>query len=639
MSTNTLTSLAILKVNIDHGKDYLEYLRPFVLQVLVEYGPAIITDQVVSTHIKDQFGLQIPKRTVQRVLQRISKKDHCLKRDHGVYRITGDLPDPQITAKQSHAERHIEAVLSGLCQFSNTTIKPLSSDKDAIIAICAFLAEFDITCLRAYLRGTAIPQLEGDHKTDIVLVSKYVQHVRRTDPERFDSFIVLVQGHMLANALLCPDLHNTINNYENVTFYLDTPLLIQRLGLEDEAAQDATRELISLLSNLRGKVAAFSHSREELHSVLKGAAAKLDVPDGRGTIVVEARKRGTTKSDLLLLTASIDNKLSEAGIKVEATPHYIESFQIDETAFENVLGDELSYLNPRAKDYDINSVRSIYVIRANKPASSLEKARAVFVTSNTAFAKAAWTYGQQFESSKGVSSVISDFSLANIAWLKAPMGALSIPHTQLLAFSYAALKPSSELLSRYMTEIDRLENQKKITEHAHQLLRSSPLVDDELMDLTLGEEVSLTTETVTETLRRVSSEIKKEESAKLTAEQEAHRRTVAALNAHRAKHQKVMSNLYWKNHSQAKVLACALSTVSVIVLMVGVSVGLGLISVDPIIAWGSSIGLTILTLANLMVGSTVSNIHQWVQDRCLTWLLKNQAKAVDVDQSEFSDME
>ena len=39
MATNTLTSLAILKVNIDQGKDYLDYLRPFILQVLVEQKP------------------------------------------------------------------------------------------------------------------------------------------------------------------------------------------------------------------------------------------------------------------------------------------------------------------------------------------------------------------------------------------------------------------------------------------------------------------------------------------------------------------------------------------------------------------------------------------------------------------------
>ena len=236
---------------------------------------------------------------------------------------------------------------------------------------------------------------------------------------------------MLANALLSPDLSNAPKTYREVTFYLDTPLLVRRLGVEGEAKQAATRELIALLGRLGGKVATFSHSREEFQRVLRGAADNLETANSRGAIIWEARRRGTTRSDLLLLAGSIDNKLSEAGIATEATPPYVMNLQIDEMAFEQVLDDEVSYYNPRAKEYDINSVRSIYVIRDRTPVLTIEKARAVFVTNNTGFARAAWEYGKQSESSQDVSSVITDFTLANMAWLKAPMG-----HPQCRPLSY-----------------------------------------------------------------------------------------------------------------------------------------------------------------------------------------------------------
>ena len=38
-STKTLTSLAMLKVKIDQGSDYLDYLLPFILQILVDHRP------------------------------------------------------------------------------------------------------------------------------------------------------------------------------------------------------------------------------------------------------------------------------------------------------------------------------------------------------------------------------------------------------------------------------------------------------------------------------------------------------------------------------------------------------------------------------------------------------------------------
>ena len=602
MSTETLTSLAMLKVHVDQGQDYLDYLRPFVLQVLVAQMPEVITDAVVSDLIRADFGLEIPARVVQVVLKRLSLR-YPMKEDGGVYRITGKLPDPRIGAEKANASRHIDAVISGLSEFSRGTTKPIENHDEAVIAICAFLTEFNIPCLRAYLRGTAIPDIEGKRPSQVVLVSKYALALQNTDPERFESFLVVVKGHMLANALLCPDLKNAPMSYRGMTIYLDTPLLVRRLGLEGEPKQAAVKNLISLLLRLRATVATFSHLRDELESVITGAAQYIESSQGRGAIVMEARRCGTTKSDLLVLAGRIDDELKEARVDVLSTPRYIEDFQIDESAFERVLGDEVSYLNPRAKELDINSVRSIYVLRRGTAPAILERSKAALVTSNSAFSRAAFKYGQNHEATRQVSSVITDFSLANMAWLKAPLGAPAIPMTELLAFSYAALQPSMELFEKYLGEIDKIEKQGKISARDHQLLRSSQLAQAELMNLTLGEEEALTEQTVTETLKRVTEEIKKEESAKYKMEQAGHQETQEQLAEQRAINVQVRETLYW--HCRRRATLCAWS-VSIIlaVLFTGIlaATGLGLRSKNPVIGWllvMASSGLTFLTLGNL----------------------------------------
>ena len=209
----------------------MDYLRPFILQVLSDHDIDPISTGVVCRLLREKFGLEIPQRTVEVVLKRLSKR-YPIKRDNYVYRKTGVLPDPQVNSKQAEAERHIESLVHGLRNFSQGTITPIDNDTNAIDAICSFLAEFDVICLRAYLRGTAIPQLAGTHPDDVALVSSYIQHLQRSSPERFESLIVLVQGHMLANALLCPDLEHISPTYKNATFYFDTPLLLHALGLE-----------------------------------------------------------------------------------------------------------------------------------------------------------------------------------------------------------------------------------------------------------------------------------------------------------------------------------------------------------------------------------------------------------------------
>ena len=633
MTNETLTSLALLKVNIDQEKDYLDYLRPFVLQVLVEEKPDIVTDQTVTALIREHFGLVIPQRTVQVVLQRLAKQ-RLIKKTEGVYRISGNLPESDFVKRRQEAERHINAVVNDFIEFSKTSYKSPQSFESAITSICAFLSEFDVTCLRAYLRGTVIPPLDGSHEVEIVLVSIYIIHLQQSHPEKFESFLRVVQGHMLANALLCPDLQHATKTYHGVVFYFDTPLLVRALGLEGSAKQDATIELIRLLSSLGGEMATFDHSRQELDGVLRGAASKVDAQDGRGAIIAEARRRNTTKSDLLLLTGRIDEELDQLDIQIRRTPRYATTFQIDETSFAQTLDDEVSYFNEQARDYDINSVRSIYELRKGKWSPSIEKSRAILVTSNAAFARAAWQYGQKHETSRDVSSVITDFSLANMAWLKAPMGAPMLPKVEILAYSYAALQPSNGLLNKFLAEIEKLENSKTISARDHQLLRSDIRVNSELMNLTMGDEAALTEETITETLERIKNEIRGEESTKTVEEIRAHDQTKASLDEQYEKNGKMLQTIYWRCYVRAKWSAIVVSVIICVLLLCGVVGGLGVSTNDSVLGWSIAVGnivLLILAFGNLVFGSTVLKIHDRIRRLLLTWSLKREAKVMEID--------
>jgi len=632
-SSSTLTSLAMLKVHIDQGQDYLDYLRPFILQVLIAHGIERITDIAVKDHILIDWGLEIPTRAIQVVLKRLARK-YPLKKDGGVYIVTGVLPDPRIVAKKADANRHINAVIADLREFSKNTIKPITNDKEAVDAICAFLSRFDIPCLRAYLRGTTIPDIDNNQDAQIILVCKYVLMLQATNPERFDSFMVVVKGHMLANALLCPDLQSAPKTYKGMAFYLDTPLLVQRLGLEGSHKQLAVENLIELLSSLGATIAVFSHSKEELENVIIGAAKHIESPDGRGTIVAEARKHGTTKSDLLVLVNQLDDKLEDFQIKTIATPKVIANFQIDETAFEKILiNHEVYYSNPRAKEHDINSVRSIYVLRAHTAPKILEHSKAVLVTSNTGFSKTAFQYGQIHKESREISSVITDFSLANIAWLKAPLGSPNIPMAEVLAFAYAAMQPSNELLDKYMVEIDKLEKNGKLTARDHQLLRSSQFVQDELMGLTLGDEDALTEQTVTETLKRVTAEIIKEEDRKLKAEHDEHNHTKSLLDEERKKRENIQKKLYWSCLKKAKNCTWIITFMFSVFLVVGLICSLGVSSNYPYVEYSLFSGLSIfimVTLINLIFGITVKNIHQKIQNYFHTCFLKHESAVTGI---------
>ena len=637
MSTSTLTSLAILNVHVNDEKDYLDYLRPFVFQVFVDQKPELITNDLISNLIHEQFGLKIPNKTVEIVLKRISRENVIEKRNH-VYRISGEVPDPQITIQTSEAQHQIDSVVAGLMQFSEKGVKPFSSFQDAVTAICSFLSRFDVTCLRAYLFNSAIPKLEGAHKTDVVQVSEYVQFLQRTDPERFEDFLVLVQGHMLANALLCPDLENVRQTYHEVIFFLDTPLLIPLLGLEDESRQTALQELISSLKKLGGEIAAFSHTCDELNSVIRSSAFHLGRSERRSPIIYEARKRGTSKADLIRIAATIENRLNKLGVEIFDTPQYRDTFQIDENIFEQVLSEGLYYKNPQAKVFDISSVRSIYAIRGNASARSLEKSRAVLVTSNAAYAKAAWDYGKKHESSRDVSTVITEFSLANMAWLKAPWEAPEIPRTQLLAFCYAALKPSIQLLNKFISEIDKLEREGDISEREHQLLRSSTFVEDELMHLTLGEDTALTGETVIQTLDRVVTEIRKEDAAKIDEVEDAHKETQTNFSSQVAQNKNIRDNIHRRCQRNAKLISWTVTCFIATIFIAGIYSEIGISSPLPTgsrILFVCSAVYVLISAGNIFFNFNFLIFHKKLQEQLLKWFLLREEKTIGVNLSEF----
>jgi len=132
----------------------------------------------------------------------------------------------------------------------------------------------------------------------------------------------------------------------------------------------------------------------------------------------------------------------------------------------------------------------------------LEDAKAVLVTSNSSFARAAFEQGKNHNSAREISPVITDYSLANIAWLKAPLKKPELPERETLALCYAALEPSRALLEKYVRTMDEMRASGVISENDHAILRASGFAQSEVMDMTLGDDAALTHQSVSELLAR-----------------------------------------------------------------------------------------------------------------------------------------
>ncbi len=510
----TLTSLAMLKVRIDvqHG-DYLDYLEPFVLEVLRKTRPPVIKDEDIATSLLEEFGLRIPHRGIQLVLGRIRKRGIIDKRD-SLYVLVKEISDTGIDQRRAQAKQRIDVLVHQLAEYAAKEHDRKWSEEYAAEVLKGYLSTFGVDCLKTYIHRTALPELAKKTPQEIRVVHAFVRHSHRTSVESFESLIVVIKGHMLANALLCPDLESLQKKFDYVTFFLDTGFLLGVLGLQADPENKAAQDLVSLLRELRGKLAVFDNTVAELTNLLKAAEEQLKNPNTTLRLAVELRDQGRTVSDIVLVRSQLEQLLEQKGIAPRPFPETTKEFQIDQLQLDSLLKDAMDYRRDEARTHDVDCIRSIFTLRRSLRPKRLEDALAVFVTTNQSVSRVAFEFGKHFEHSREVSAVITDFSLANVAWLKAPLRAPDLPEHEILAACYAALEPSDLLWTKYLAEVDKLKKASAISENDHAFLRLDTIAREELMDLTLGEDEALTSESVLEILQRAKDAIVKEAQAK-----------------------------------------------------------------------------------------------------------------------------
>lgn len=510
--TATLTSLAILKVDIDEGsRDYIDYLVAFTLEALAIHRPEVVSDSLVVDLLNEEFGFRIPLKAVHHVLRKLTKKHGYLEHKDGAYFLSPSLPQPTMAVRRQVAEQQINEVIQRLCAFSKTIGQdPSWTPEKASASIMSFLGHFAIDCLKTYVFNTVLPNIPKSGVQEHYVVGRFVSDAYANDRKLFDGFIVLVKGQMYANALTCPDLQSLHQHFNRLTCFLDTPVVLNLAGLHGKANEIAAKELIELTRALDGSVGIFHHTLEETLGVIRFAISHYQDLGVTNRVLRELRASRTQKSDLILLEGRLEEYLKSLNVRVYDTPPYKSDYQIDEKAFRDALHEEINHMGAQALNFDINSVRSIYVKRNGVAPSRLEDAIAVFVSSNSTFARVAFEEGKKHNSAREVSPVITDYSLANIAWLKAPLKNPSLPEQETLALCYAALEPSHALVEKYVRTMDEMRKGGQLSENDHAILRASALAESEMMDMTLGDDSALTYQSLTEILERAKATLTSE---------------------------------------------------------------------------------------------------------------------------------
>jgi hypothetical protein len=509
--TPAIVSLAILKVNWDKKrKDYVDNFVPIVAEAIRLSHNDVVSLPALQQDLLSGFGLRIPQNQLRAILSRVSKHGYIRSENRVFKRVPEELAKLTFDSVQRQVVAKHEQVLKSVITFAKERFGLDWTLDLAEAALYGYLASYQLLDPDAIVAG-AMPK--GDiARIGSYVIGQFVTSVRELKMPEFEYFETVAKGDILATSIFLPDPNRTAQKFKKTYVYLDTSLLIYALGHAGEARQAPCLELVNLLYEAGAELRCFAHTLDEMRSILIACALRMEtnkLADAYGPTIEYFIEKGLQASDVRLRAEKLERDLNALRVKVVEKPALEKELMIDEQGLADAIEAEHKYVNKNALWRDVSSISSVIQLRRGHETQLVEECRALFVTTNNLLVVAAKAFQKSVSHGDSVPPVMTDHALTNILWLKLPLAAPDLPRKRLIAASFAAAQPDDQLWDQYLSAIQKLKDDKTVSEDDYFLLRHSLQARAALMQVTLGDEDSFAAGTVQEILEIVHNDIQR----------------------------------------------------------------------------------------------------------------------------------
>jgi len=488
-----LVNMAIVKVNWDSSeKDLLDNYIPLVAYVLKIYRNEFISLEDFKDEFTKVAEFEMPTGAIASLLKRASKRHRLItKNAAGLFVINrASLPATRYEETRDKEIRKYNGLKDTFTEYCLHTYDITLVQEEVDKYFFEILYEIAPVLFKSVSDIDNI-KITKKHQTKY-MISRFVSHAYHSDQESFEAIESFVRGAMLTETFYYSAPAELQGRMRRVVVYFDTQFLLRAIGLCERKYSEPCLELVNILKSMSVKMRCFRITYNEMHGILFAASAQLRskgriIPRRPGDVWDYYNSIGAKVSDVELDIALLEKKLSKIGVIVVDRPPHEAELTVDEVALGQEITQEMQFQSEPSRNHDIDCLTAIHRLRRGKPQKYLESCDAIFITTNTALARASTRF---FNTNYGVSDAavcMSDQVFTTLVWLKAVKKAPNLPKHRLVANCFAALTPSTELWRRYIEEANLLKEKGEITEEDYAVLIHSLEARNKLMDLTLGE--------------------------------------------------------------------------------------------------------------------------------------------------------
>ena len=529
MNRNTIISLSMLYALWQtERKDLLDLIRPFVIYavgIVTDVGAEINETDVCKT-MESEFGYKtFQPAVIHRVLVRETSSskeyhDRVIEKRGGKFYLKASLSslNEDFTAKRTQCKAHTDAVTRALSEYLNKNKVYGRSDfsqEESERMLLSFFEQYGNSVIRSV---DDLRQIRARDNEQFYYIGKFVLEENERSSVLIDYIDELVRGYFVTMALyLQADNPNvTQASFSDVTFFLDTRILLAYLGYKTEEENNSVQEMVRSVLRSGAKLACFLYNVEEVNSILQAyKQSTLHKSSRPSSITLEYfDEQRYSYSYVDAAQRLFQNRLKDGKIECLSPIEAIERFGSptdysgvldDSQLTEIVLSIKPSYNTTTLPD-DLEAINAVSRIRKGRSYPYIEKCKAVFVTPNTVLAVATKEYLKKNSVDIGFPLVVSSEDLCVMAWLKEFEQNSRIPKMRLLENVVAATTPNKELMDAYFSNLEHLERQGSISPDEAALLRVDLFARKEMMERTRGNKDNLSFVVIEEIREKLSAE-------------------------------------------------------------------------------------------------------------------------------------
>lgn len=484
-------------------KDNIDLLVPFVKYSIgknFSVGEKI-DFKILSNYLMKNFSYKIfPEALVFKILNRILKKENVIIKHNKEYVYNVDISEivKKFEENKATAEDLILDVSTALCKYLNDVEhENISLDKSKNL-LFLFLDRYGIF---AYKNSEEIESISYQAEHYNFLIGKFVIEERNQSSVIFNKLVDLVKGMILSKAVYLQTYndHPINTKFQNVFVFSDTSLLMSILGLKSEAENSLAKEFNDSIPKNVKKV-YFSHTLDELQSILRKYIYNKENKCRSSQTIEFFDENEYGIEDVKDYMIKIESYLSSLGFAEweDTLSTEVKSEEVfDEEGLKKHLKENIPSYSSGSSDKMLeNDIKSLYYIkrlRKGKTVNSIEKCKAVFVTSNHNLVKNV----KEFLPDVGFHYIITHIDFIVLLWLKGNMKS-DIPKQILVSNALAATENVGEnFMKALIAKVDMLKKETKCMDpDSITLLVEDYYVRRELMEQTNCDADKLTVDTL-----------------------------------------------------------------------------------------------------------------------------------------------